>query len=104
VGIVGAGVLLAGPEGTVETVDAAGNPPPGAFTPAGLPAAPVYGSGIEQYNSFNGYLNASVPLHHIGGRGEAGMDLMWNLQPNWTAAYNGIPGGGGFIFAQLIPI
>jgi hypothetical protein len=23
----------------------------------------------------------SVPLHHIGGRGEAGFDLVWNPQP-----------------------
>ncbi len=72
--------------------------------PTGIWAAPIFGSaGFEQYNSFTGYLNASLPLHHIGGRGEAGFDLVWNLQPGWLAAYNGPPGPNGLVAVDPFP-
>ncbi len=73
-----------------------------AILPAGSAASPLWGQGIEQYNSFNGSLLLSVPLHHIGGRGEAGFDLVWNLQPGWVAAYKGSP-ANAFLFAQPYP-
>ena len=59
------------------------------IAPAGVGSGASAGSsgtaGIEHYNPFSGALSASIPLHHIGGRGEAGLDLGWNVQLNWMA-------------------
>jgi hypothetical protein len=57
-------------------------------TPAGVvPGSPARSyplSGFEDYNAFSGALNASLPLYHVGGRGEAGFDLVWNFsKPGW---------------------
>ncbi len=55
--------------------------------PLGIgPAASYPLSGFEHYDPFSGSLNPSLPLHHIGGRGEAGFDLVWNFQQTWVAA------------------
>ena len=59
-------------------------------TPAGIapgsPAGSYPLSGFEHYNPFNGALNPAIPLYHVGGRGEAGFDLVWNFQQTWVAA------------------
>ncbi len=39
-------------------------------------------AGLEHYSSFSGALNASLPLYHAGGRGEAAFDLSWNFAQN----------------------
>lgn len=75
-----------------------------SITPAGGAAAPSSGAGFEQYNSFNGYLNISMPLHHVSaGRGEAGFDLVWNFQPGWMAANIGIVGVNAFVAVDPYP-
>jgi hypothetical protein len=56
---------------------------------------------VEHYNSFNGSLGVSVPLYHVGGRGEAGFDIVWNAQPNWVANYNG--GTSPYIAVEPFP-
>jgi RHS repeat-associated protein len=73
-----------------------------AITPAGVATAPASSASFEQYNSFNGALGLSIPLHHIGGRGEGGFDLVWNLQPNWIADYNGTS-ASAIIVAEQYP-
>lgn len=42
-------------------------------------------SAFEHYNAFSGGFAPVLPLYHMGGRGEAGVDLVWNFQPNWSA-------------------
>jgi hypothetical protein len=43
------------------------------------------GPAASQTGGFSGSFEPSIPLYHIGGRGEAGTDLVWNFQPNWQA-------------------
>lgn len=63
-------------------------------TPAGLapgsPASSYPLLNFEHYNPFSGGLNPSVQLYHIGGRGNAGFDLVWNLQQVWRAKKEGV--------------
>src|ERR1700685_1274340 len=55
--------------------------------PLGVTPAAAYPlSGFDHYDPFSGALSAAIPLHHIGGRGEAGFDLVWNFQQTWVAA------------------
>lgn len=63
----------------------------GGVTAAGLPVSSQSssGGGIEHYSPFTGALGMSVPLYHVGGRGDGGFDIVWNLQPNWIANRNG---------------
>jgi hypothetical protein len=71
--------------------------------PLGLgPAASYPLSGFEHYDPFSGSLNPSLPLHHIGGRGEAGFDLVWNFQQTWLAAKR-YGGSTPFIPINLYP-
>jgi|GEM_PF-1012891 len=88
--LAGYAEILQGQTATIPAIQASGSAP-----------APVWGTGIEQYNGFNGYLTLSAPLHHIGGRGEAGFDLVWNLQPGWVAGYLGKP--NDFPYADPYP-
>jgi YD repeat-containing protein len=44
-----------------------------------------FGTAAGQTGGFNGSFQPSLPLYHVGGRGEAGVDLVWNFQPNWQA-------------------
>jgi len=59
-------------------------------TPTGLapgsPAGSYPLSGFEHYNPFSGNLSVALPLYHVGGRGEAGFDLVWNFAQTWHAS------------------
>lgn len=59
------------------------------MTPAGVapgtPAGVAALSGFEHYNAFSGGMSAGLPLYHVGGRGEAGFDLLWNFPQTWMA-------------------
>ena len=81
VGLLAAFALSAAGQ-TVSPID--------GVTPAGIapgtPAGSHALSGFEHYNSFSGTLNPAIPLYHVGGRGEAGFDLVWNLQQTWLAS------------------
>lgn len=63
-------------------------------TPTGLapgsPASSYPLLNFEHYDPFSGGLNPSVPLYHVGGRGNAGFDLVWNLQQVWRAKKEGV--------------
>lgn len=73
-------------------------------TPAGVapgtPAGSYALSGVEHYNLFSGGFAPVLPLYHIGGRGEAGVDLVWNFQPNW-AAYKQFAGAS--VSVSIVP-
>ena len=75
-------------------------------TPAGIapgtPAGSYPLSGFEHYNPFNGGFAPVLPLYHVGGRGEAGIDLVWNFQPNW-AAYKQLAGSSAFLAIDPYP-
>ena len=68
--------LSAGNQGNAQS-------PFGAFARAGT--VPKGG-----YNSFNGSLGAYIPVYHVGGRGNAGFDIVFNPQPNWKAVSTAI--------------
>src|SRR5882724_6529578 len=56
-------------------------------TPTGMqPGAPA-GSyslgGFDNVNLFNGHMNFSPPLLHVGGRGTAGYTINLNLERQW---------------------
>ena len=57
------------------------------YTPAGMqtagPASSYPLSGFDRYSPFSGAVNMAIPLHHVGGRGEAGFDLVWHFQQRW---------------------
>ena len=76
-------------------------------TPAGAaPGVPAgsYGlSGFEHYNPFSGGFSASIPLYHVGGRGQAGFDLLWNLQQTWVAAKQVVGAGPYSIYIDPYP-
>ena len=59
-------------------------------TPAGLaPGSPTGSyalSGFEHHSAFSGGMGVALPLRHIGGRGEAGFDIVWNFNQTWLAA------------------
>ncbi len=48
-------------------------------------AATPFGTAAGQTGGFNGSFQPSLPLYHVGGRGEGGFDLVWKFQPNWQA-------------------
>ncbi len=54
-----------------------------------MAGATPFGTAAGQTGGFNGSFQASLPLYHIGARGEAGVDLDWNFQPNWQAVEEG---------------
>ncbi len=57
------------------------------FTPTGLAPDTTLltfsPSKLENFSPFNGTMQVNVPLVHIGGRGEAGLDLILRVQPTW---------------------
>ena len=55
-------------------------------SPVGLGPGGPASSGWRSHNSFNGAFLPSIPLRHIGGRGEAGFDLVWHFPQTWVAA------------------
>ena len=59
-------------------------------TPAGLaPGSPTGSyalSGFEHHSPFSGVTSVALPLRHIGGRGEAGFDVVWNFNQTWIAS------------------
>ena len=52
---------------------------------AATPAATPFGTAAGATGGFNGAFEPSLPLYHVGGRGETGFDIVWNFQPNWQA-------------------
>jgi hypothetical protein len=62
-------------------------------TPAGLaPGSPASSYPLldfEHYDPFGGTLNPAVKLYHVGGRGNAGFDIVLNLQQMWRAKAEG---------------
>jgi hypothetical protein len=50
-----------------------------------LGGATPFGTAVGQTGGFNGSFQPILPLYHLGGRGEAGVDLVWKFQPNWQA-------------------
>jgi hypothetical protein len=77
--------------GGVMAQDSSSNPLDG-FTPAGLqPGAPAGSyrlSGFDTINPYNGYLNFSLPLLQVGGRGGAGYTIQQLISSKWTVTYN----------------
>ena len=58
-----------------------------------LPSALKPGSPADSdFNLFNGHLNFRIPLFTIGGRGEAGLPLVYALDPRWVVTDLVIPG------------
>jgi len=66
----------------------------GAVTP--------FGTAVGQTGGFSGSFQPSMPLYHVGGRGEAGTDLIWNFQPNWQA-YKQFGGSTPFVSIDPYP-
>jgi len=66
-------------------------------------ATTLFGTAAGQSGGFNGSFAASLPLHHIGGRGEAGLDLVWNLQPNWQAWKRAVGAVGTGVLLAIDP-
>jgi len=64
-------------EGTTPTGLAPGSPP-GSYAL----------SQIEHYSPFTGTLNPTIPLYHVGGRGEAVLDLVWPIAQMWRTSTN----------------
>jgi YD repeat-containing protein len=77
-------------EGTTPTGLAPGSPP-GSYSL----------SQIEHYSPFSGTLNPTIPLYHVGGRGEAALDLAWPIAQMWrtstttTASWQPYPPANG---------
>jgi hypothetical protein len=66
-------------------------------------AATPFGTAAGQSGGFNGSFQPSLPLYHIGGRGEAGLDLVWNFQPNWQAYKQPVGAVGSGVFLAIDP-
>jgi hypothetical protein len=80
-----AGVLLFLLAGSPATMSAQTLSVFDGTTPVGLAPSSVYPvAGFEQYDNFSGTMTPIIPLRHIGGRGEAGFDLVWNLGQTWS--------------------
>jgi hypothetical protein len=47
---------------------------------------------MDSINLFNGHLNFRIPLINIGGRGGAGMPLVFSLNPQWAVIRMPNPG------------
>jgi hypothetical protein len=62
-----------------------------------------FGTAAGQTGGFNGGFQPSLPLYHIGGRGEAGIDLVWKFQPNWQAFKEPVGSIGGNVFTPIDP-
>jgi len=59
----------------------------GSTTPIGLaPASPLGSntlSDFEQYDPFGGRMNVTVPIYHVGGRGDLSFDLVYPVPQTW---------------------
>jgi hypothetical protein len=85
------GLMLILLSGSVSAQDSSNNPLDG-FTPAGLkPGSPTGSfplSGFDTINPYNGSLNFSLPLLHVGGRGSAGYTMQQPINMKWTVTYS----------------
>jgi RHS repeat-associated protein len=55
------------------------NNPIKGTTPAAIREAAANPSDVESINPFNGRLSVSVPMYQVGGRGEAGYTMLFNV-------------------------
>ncbi len=76
--------LALGRAGSAQNISVFDGATPAGAAPGTPPGASAL-SGFEHYNPFSGGLSAALPLYHVGGRGEAGVDLVWNFQQTWEA-------------------
>ena len=60
----------------------------------GNPASSYALSGIDHVNMYNGNLNISIPLVHIGGRGSAGYTMTYSADTQWRVEKIYIPISG----------
>ena len=67
---------------------------PSALTP-GTPLGSYALSDIENVNLSNGNLSISLPLHRIGGRGNAGYTISLPIENKWRVRDDYYPAGGG---------
>ena len=74
---------------TITAVAQSGTAATDGATPTGMqPGAPAGSyplSGFDNVNLFNGHMNFSLPLIHMGGRGSAGYTVNLNLERQWRA-------------------
>ena len=75
-------LLLSQIVGRAAAQSALNGPLPSALKP-GSPAG-SYESSMDTINLFNGHLNFRIPLITIGGRGDAGLPLVFSLNPQWA--------------------
>jgi hypothetical protein len=66
-------------------------------TPSGLESGSSLGSyqinGLDSINYYNGNLSFNLPLHNVGGRGEAGYAIMLNVESHWSMKFEPGPEG-----------
>ncbi|MEK6300444.1 MAG: RHS repeat-associated core domain-containing protein [Acidobacteriota bacterium] len=62
----------------------------------GTPAGSYALSGLDTVNLFNGGMNFSLPLMHIGGRGGAQMAMTLPIETHWRVFHFSFPGAPGF--------
>jgi RHS repeat-associated protein len=83
-------LLLSQIVGRAAAQSSLGGPLPSALKP-GSPAG-SYESSMDTINLFNGHLNFRMPLITIGGRGDAGLPLVFALNPQWGVVKEFTPG------------
>jgi RHS repeat-associated protein len=90
----------------VHAQDSSSNPLDG-FTPAGLqpgsPAGSYSLSGFDTVNPYNGNLNFSLPLLHVGGRGGDGYTIQQLFSTKWTVTYDRVDNGMGGVYEFFEP-
>jgi RHS repeat-associated protein len=68
-------------------------------TPSGLASGNPLGSyqvsGLDSINYYNGNLSFNLPLHQVGGRGEAGYTIALNVESHWSRRFQPDPEGDG---------
>jgi len=79
-------LLPGGTQAQTITTSSTDGGTPLALTP-GTPAGSYALSGFDNVNLYNGNLNFSLPLLHIGGRGEAGYTMMLPIEQKWRVRH-----------------
>jgi RHS repeat-associated protein len=69
---------------TQNTITVTDGTTPAALAP-GSPSSSYPLSEFEHYSPYSGKMNLVFPMHHVGGRGAAGFEMVLKINSAWTA-------------------